>query len=253
MEPKLSDKAIVRPVKNSRTPRLGPVAALVGTKMDFEGVRRRVATPTTRHSALFAGHLLITDANQGQFAVAGPLMGAPAAVMFLETLVAWGARKLLYFGWCGAIAPHIHSGDIIVPTGAVIDEGTSLHYHADLNQVAASSPEIRTAIRQTLRAHAQPFHEGLVWTTDALFRETPAKVAFYQQQGALGVEMETSALFTAANFYHVAMGCILVVSDELSTMTWQPGFKDERFKRSRIVIGDLIPLICKTLSPEILE
>jgi len=247
MDPKFSDKAIITPVISGRTPQLGPVAALVGTKTDFEVLRRRMNPTGSGLRDLFTGHLFVTDQTQGQLSIAGPLMGAPAAAMFLETLIAWGARKFLYFGWCGAIAPQIKIGDIIVPTGAVIDEGTSRHYHADLNQTAVPSPGISDAIRQTLNEHAQPFHDGLIWTTDAIFRETPAKVASFQQQGALGVEMETSALFTIADYHTVELGCVLVVSDELATLKWQPGFKDERFKKSRAVIGELIPLLGKAL------
>jgi len=247
MDPKLSDKAIITPVRSRRTPQLGPVAALVGTKTDFEVLRRSLKPKGSGLRDLFTGHLFITDQTQGRFSIAGPLMGAPAAVMFLETLIAWGARKFVYFGWCGAIAPQIKIGDIIVPTGAVIDEGTSRHYHAGLHQTAVPSPGISNAIRQILNAHAHPFHDGLIWTTDAIFRETPAKVEFFQQQGALGVEMETSALFTVAHYHQVEMGCVLVVSDELASLKWQPGFKEERFKKSRAVIGDLIPMLGKAL------
>jgi len=59
--------------------------------------------------------------------------------------------------------------------------------------------------------------------------------------------METSALFTIADYHTVELGCVLVVSDELATLKWQPGFKDERFKKSRAVIGELIPLLGKAL------
>ena len=184
------------------------------------------------------------DEAAGRLTVTGPLLGAPAAVMIAETLIAWGARRLLYYGWCGAIAPHVKIGDIVVPTAAVIDEGTSRHYGADLNQTVAPSHRMVATIHQTLHASGQPCHDGLVWTTDALFRETPSKVKSFQQRGALAVEMETSALFTVAAFHQVEVGCLLVVSDELARLEWQPGFKDERFKASRAVISDLIPIIC---------
>jgi purine-nucleoside phosphorylase len=229
----LSEKAIISPVISSRTPQLGPVAAVVGTKTDFELLRRRLLPTGGRIRDLLA--------------VAGPVLGAPAAAMVMETLIAWGVRKLLYYGWCGAIAPHVQIGDIVVPNAAVIDEGTSRHYGADLNQTVVPSRRMFDAICQTLHTEGRPYHEGLIWTTDALFRETPSKVKSYQQQGALAVEMETSALFTVAAFYQVEAGCLLVVSDELARLEWQPGFKDERFKASRAFIPDLIPLICHRL------
>jgi purine-nucleoside phosphorylase len=243
----LSEKAIISPVISSRTPQLGPVAAVVGTKTDFELLRRRLLPTGGRIRDLFTGHFFVTDKNGPALAVTGPVLGAPAAAMVMETLIAWGVRKLLYYGWCGAIAPHVQIGDIVVPNAAVIDEGTSRHYGADLNQTVVPSRRMFDAICQTLHTEGRPYHEGLIWTTDALFRETPSKVKSYQQQGALAVEMETSALFTVAAFYQVEAGCLLVVSDELARLEWQPGFKDERFKASRAFIPDLIPLICHRL------
>ena len=45
--------------------------------------------------------------------------------------------------------------------------------------------------------------------------------------------MEVSALWSVARFRGVDLGAILVVSDELSTGSWRPGFKQERFVRAR--------------------
>ena len=52
--------------------------------------------------------------------------------------------------------------------------------------------------------------------------------------GRLAVEMETSALFATAAFRRVAVTSLLVVSDELSSLAWRPGFKDPRFCRGRL-------------------
>lgn len=81
-----------------------------------------------------------------------------------------------------------------------------------------------------------PFQEGDIWSTDAIFRETREQVSRYQEQGILAVEMELSALFTVGRFHGIDIAGILVVSDELSTLQWQPGFRDERFKQSRETI-----------------
>jgi len=77
------------------------------------------------------------------------------------------------------------------------------------------------------------FHSGKVWTTDAIYRETEAKVLAYGSQGMLAVEMEMSALFTVARFRGVALAGLLIVSDELFTLTWRHGLRDNRFQHSR--------------------
>jgi purine-nucleoside phosphorylase len=84
-------------------------------------------------------------------------------------------------------------------------------------------------VAQVLEDNRVEFHSGKIWTTDALYRETRAKVEDYQKQGVLAVEMEISALFSVARFRQVELGAMLVVSDELSAFKWLPGFKDKRF------------------------
>ena len=47
----------------------------------------------------------------------------------------------------------------------------------------------------------------------------------------MAVDMETSALFTVAGFLGIAAAAVLVVSDDLSTLSWRPGFKRPEFRR----------------------
>ena len=159
------------------------------------------------------------------FSVTGPFVGAPYAVMLLETLIAWGARKIIFLGWCGAVSEKVKIGDIILPTSAVIDEGTSAHYGQMDSGVSRASSSLVSMIRQVLNKNQIDFHAGTIWTTDAVYRETRQLVERHQQNGILAVEMELSALYSVAQFRGVALAGILVVSDELSSLDWRPGFQ----------------------------
>ena len=76
------------------------------------------------------------------FAVIASPMGAPMAVMLLEQLIALGARRLLYLGFCGALVPSYRIGDLFLPVQAIREEGTSYHYlPADI--VPCASPMCR--------------------------------------------------------------------------------------------------------------
>lgn len=135
--------------------------------------------------------------------------GAPQAVDTLETLHALGVKKVLSVGMCGAFAPEVNVGDLIIPDRAFIEEGTSLHY-AELR--AYSTP--CTAFAEEVRAR---FPEGKnlpVVSTDAVYRQTYEKEALWREQGAAGVDMETSALFTVAEYLGVEIAAILAVSDK---------------------------------------
>ena len=173
-------------------------------------------------------------------------MGAPQAAMLMETLSAWGARQILFLGWCGAIAPQVHTGDIVLPTGAFIDEGTSPSYEAPTDEVRLPSQDFHQTVKHALAARGLAFHEGLVWSTDAVFRETPSKLDAYQRRGGLAVEMEISACLTVAHLRDVAFAAALVVSDELSSRHWRPGFRDPRFKEACRAVSQIVEDLCQT-------
>jgi nucleoside phosphorylase len=121
------DDAIVRPVKGRNFSQPGVYAVMVSNEADLRMLCRQMNLQEDCFIKLFMSRLYI-DNRQANLTLAGPFIGAPYAVMILETLIARGARKILFFGWCGAISPDVRIGDIIIPTGAIIDEGTSRHW-----------------------------------------------------------------------------------------------------------------------------
>jgi uridine phosphorylase len=160
------------------------------------------------------------------------MLGAPQTVLVLEKLIALGVTEVIAVGWCGSLQPYVGIGDLILPTGAYSEEGTSQHYPL-ADPWPGPAPGLLDALRQALTQGTPTVHEGRVWSTDAPFRETFKKVIEYQQTGALAVDMETSALFTVASFRRIRMAAALVVSDDLSSLKWVHGFRDPGFMRSR--------------------
>ncbi len=232
------ERGIVQPVCDAHSPSLGPFAILTATETDFHGLRRRLELPDTRR--FFVSRCCYDAGNPQRPCLVGPLTGSPYAVMVLETLRAWGVNRFLFMGWCGAIHGSVKTGDVIVPRSAIIDEGTSPHY----NQLPGASIESDAAwtdgLCRMLRDRKLDFHQGPVWTTDALFRETPGKIEHFRTRGALAVEMELSALLSVARFYTMPAAAVLVVSDELATLQWRPGFKDAAFKYARSTLCELL-------------
>jgi uridine phosphorylase len=169
--------------------------------------------------------------------------------MVLEKLIVMGAKKVLFWGWCGSIHKDLCLGDLLLPNSAISEEGTSALYPQS-TPCAKPSALVFKAIEESLLASPLPFRTGAVWSTDAPYRETKEKVISYQRQGVLGVEMELSALFTVARFRKVDMGALLVVSDELSSLRWKPGFSNPKFNSSRKMAADIICAACHKLSPQ---
>ncbi|MDF1591082.1 MAG: nucleoside phosphorylase [Desulfobacterales bacterium] len=242
-----TDDAITYPVIGHGFPEPGSFALMVATQSDLQALCRLFHITVDQYYALYMSRLYVVSSNGRRFSIVGPLVGAPYAAMILETLIAGGVTKVLFWGWCGAVSVGVRIGDIIVPNGAIIDEGTSRHYGSDFARISAPSSEMTKEITAALTHHRLDFHEGAVWTTDAIFRETRAKVEAFQSQDMLAVEMETSALFTVGKYRAVKVGALLVVSDELATFTWKPGFKDPRFKQNRRKACNAMGTLCQNL------
>ncbi len=224
--------AIIQPGRGKGAAPVGPLALLAATGPDLVLLRDTLGFGGDEGRRLFTSRLYARSGHHPGICLAGPMVGAPYAVMVAETLIAWGARRLVFLGWCGAVTDSVAIGDLVLPTSAFIDEGTSRHYSAAAI-TAAASPVLAQRISAGCAAEGIGAHAGPVWTTDAPFRETPEKLLAFRNRGALAVEMEASALFSVAGFRGVEAAALLVVSDDLSSLTWRPGFRDPGFTRGR--------------------
>ena len=235
--------AVINPIRRKTDPQLAPLALMVANGGDLQRLGRRLALVNPRRRNVLMSRIVF---GEDLVSLTGPLLGAPYAAMLLETLIAWGAREIVFWGWCGGIAPQVKIGDIIVPTGALIDEGTSGHYDAGGEGAVRPCEHLGARVRAALEHRGVPVHQGLVWSTDGFFRETRERVAHFRRLNALAVEMETSALLSVARFRRVRLAAVLVVSDELGRSQWRPGFDSVRFKHSRTAVCEVITSLCQT-------
>ncbi len=145
--------------------------------------------------------------------------GAPMAAGLLEGAIAHGARVVIACGGAGAVDPAIPLGQIIVPTAAIRDEGTSYHYLPPSREVAADPRGIEI-LREVLESQGTPYLSGKTWTTDAVFRETRGKIQARRTEGAIVVEMEAAALFAIGAFRNVLVAELLYAGDNVGGETW---------------------------------
>jgi len=148
-------------------------------------------------------------------------VGAPAAAALLEVLVALGCSTVFAVGSSGGLVQQHPPGTVVVPDAAIRDEGVSHHYAA-ASRIAHPDPTLQAELRAAFRAVDLEPVTGHVWTTDALFRETSAKVAARVAEGAVAVDMELSALATVAAFRGVRHGHAVYMADTLFGDEWDP-------------------------------
>jgi uridine phosphorylase len=149
-------------------------------------------------------------------------VGAPGTIAMMEEMIARGARLFLGLGLAGSLQPAAPVGSLLIPTHCVREEGTSLHYITDDEDIKPD-PGLVALLSKAAHAAGEQVLAGGQWTIDAPYRELVTKIDAYRAQGVLGVDMETSAMYALGRFHGVAVCNLLVVSDELWE-TWRPAF-----------------------------
>ena len=231
---------IIYPVKGRRDPLIGPDAVMVMIPSELKYlVSAANAEKVAFHEMSLYNLYRTRDESGALITLSGPFLGAPHAVIAMEKLIVLGAKRIWVLGWCGSLQHDVRTGHIIMPTNAVSEEGTSAHYPIP-GRKPESSAKLNSMLAQALNHQGLPFSSGPVWTTDAVYRETPEKVQAYQNQGILAVEMEISALMTVAIYRSVSMAGLLVVSDELFDLKWRPGFSNPLLKKNSRVAGQIL-------------
>lgn len=133
--------------------------------------------------------------------------GAPQAVDTVETLAALGVKNIITVGMCGAYNENVRVGEIIAPQKAFVEEGSSLHYY---ESIEASYPKVDllNMARSLLSVSNHP-----IVSTDAVYRQTFDKERLWREKSAVGVDMETSAVFSVAHYLGLNAVALLMVSD----------------------------------------
>ncbi len=183
---------------------------------------RGIAEPRASFSSEMGRHQIYVVQHDGEpVALIQPGVGAPFAAAMLEEAYACGARKVIVCGSCGVLDREIAVGHLLVPEHAIRDEGTSYHYLPPSRRVSAP-PEGVAAVVAVLEAEGVPYLRTTSWSTDAFYRETPAKVRLRREEGCLCVEMEAAALFAVAHFRGISLGQMLYAGDDVSGLAWDP-------------------------------
>ena len=140
-------------------------------------------------------------------------IGGPSAAIAMEELHKCGADTFIRTGTCGGIDLDVKSGDIVVATGAVRFEHTSLEY-APIEFPAVADWDITNALAEATRALGYPLQLGVVQCTDSFYgqHDPSASPVYYELKqkweswkrlGVKASEMESAALFVVA----AALGC----------------------------------------------
>ena len=143
-------------------------------------------------------------------------IGGPSASIAMEELTAIGTDTFIRIGTCGGIDLDVCPGDVVVATGAIRYEHTSLEY-APIEFPAVADFELTAALKAASEDLGYRTHVGVVQCKDSFYgQHSPEKspVSYdllqkwesWKRLGVKASEMESAALFVVAAALHVRCG-----------------------------------------------
>lgn len=220
-EDDLSEPGVIEAHMLHDTQSLAPVAVLcffheVLTDLMERGVLTR---RYTLRSEIGANHIYDMTFKGRTVCVLHPGVGSPLAVGYTEEAAALGITTLVACGGAGALDEDFDLGQVMVVESALRDEGTGAHYVRPSRVIDAQPLGVDVAHR-VLDSLGVPHFTGRVWTTDAIFRETPSRVQRRVEEGCHMVDMEASALMAMTQYRKLQFAHVLYAGDMVVGESW---------------------------------
>lgn len=241
-DPAENDRDIlIHPRRGRGEPMLPASCLLVPNPAEAKKAHRFLGLRQGRQGSLY--HSRLTLNREGTRCVAGPALGAAAAGLVLEKLIVRGVSECIVMSCCGSFEPRLSIGDVLVPAACLSGEGVS-QYYGGKDQLTVDAGLVRH-LQQRLTEQQIASQTGIIWSTDAPYRERKSLLTqLHQRHGVGAVDMEFSALCAIAALRGIRLAGVFIVSDELWAEHWQPGFSNGKFlQKSHAVFKTLVATI----------
>ena len=229
---------VISPRKGKQEQDIPACGLFLATFADADAAHRRLLDAGGQEHPFFMSHMSrLTVAASGDFFVAGPAVGAPLATLCLEKMIVLGARRVVFYGWCGSISEDLPIGQIVVGDEPISGEGTSQYY--PVPEPLRPAGGLQKEIIGHCGACVLAAQLASMWSTDALYREDRRQLArLRKEKDVRAIDMEYSAMCAVAAFRQIELAGVFVVSDELFAASWRPGFSGAEFRRANASLLD---------------
>lgn len=148
----------------------------------------------------------------------GTGMGIPTTAVFVHELAKnYGIKSVIRVGTMGAMQEDLNIGDLVLAQSASTDSNVNRLYFNGLDFAPAANFELLQKAFRVARENQYKTSVGSIFSTDTFYDPNENRWEKWIAHGNLGVEMETSVLYTLAARYNIKALSILSVSDNLIT------------------------------------
>lgn len=150
--------------------------------------------------------------------IQGTGMGIPSTSIYVNELISeYGVKNIIRVGTCGVIQKEIELGQVILAMSASTDSSTNRIHFKGMDYAPAADFGFLLKAYQVAQEFKIPALIGSVFSTDTFYSQDSRRWNVWAEHGVLGIEMETSILYTIAARSKVKALSILTVSDNIIT------------------------------------
>ncbi|MCT4599167.1 MAG: purine-nucleoside phosphorylase [Vallitalea sp.] len=156
--------------------------------------------------------------NGKKVSVQGTGMGVPSASIYITELIdEYGVKNLIRVGTCGSLQEEVKIRDVIIAMTASSNSNVNKRKFKGLDFAPCADFELLFKAYELRDNVKSDIHVGGIYTNDTFYDGDKEEIKVFAEHGVMGVEMETSSLYTIAAKRKVKALSLLTVSDSLVT------------------------------------
>jgi purine-nucleoside phosphorylase len=153
-----------------------------------------------------------------RISVQGGGMGLGSNAIYINELVnEYGVHTIVRVGTCGGLIEDLKIGQVLLAMGANTDSSLNRIKFNGMDYAPTASFELLDRAYHKANELKIPVRVGGIFSTDSFYDDDPDRYKIWAEHGVIGVEMESTVVYTLAAKYGVKALSILSVSDNLVT------------------------------------
>lgn len=150
--------------------------------------------------------------------IQGAGMGIPSTAIYANELINdYGVKTLIRIGTCGGLRADIKLGEVILASSASTDSNINRLKFGGMDYSPTANFELLNKAYNKAEELLIDVRVGPIFSSDTFYDDDEDRYKIWSDHGVLGVEMESTVLYTIAAKNGLRALTILTVSDNLVT------------------------------------